>query len=71
MNTRKILFGIMTFSVLIFASCTNDTADAELYEVGIDKSKITKGPDSIDKSKITKGTDAIDKSKITKSNNQN
>ncbi|WP_445385085.1 hypothetical protein ACT6NV_14135 [Robiginitalea sp. IMCC44478] len=68
MNTRKILFGILTFSVLIFASCTSDSADVELYETGIDKSKITKGPDSIDKSKITKGTDAIDKSKITKNN---
>ncbi|MCE2612075.1 hypothetical protein LVD13_03760 [Flavobacteriaceae bacterium D16] len=61
MNTKKIIYGIFTCSVLLVAACTSSTAeDDELYERGIDKSEvIVKG---IDKSEvIVKG---IDKSEV-------
>lgn len=58
-NTKKIFAGICTCLILMAASCTpNDSAeDQQLYDHGVDKTKITKGPDGVDKTKITKGPD--------------
>lgn len=64
MNTKKLIYALLTVAVLSLAACSNDS-DNGLYD-SVDKSKITKGPDAVDKSKITKGPDAVDKSKITK-----
>jgi hypothetical protein len=68
MNTKKILFGILTMGILTGAACTTDNAD--VYEQSVDKTKITKGPkkQAVDKTKITKGPSkqAVDKTKITK-----
>ncbi|WP_411030846.1 hypothetical protein [Spongiimicrobium sp. 3-5] len=41
MNAKKILFGILACGVLMAASCeSSNTADDELYEQGVDKSKV-------------------------------
>jgi hypothetical protein len=64
MNTRKVFFGILTCGVLMIASCTTDNSD--IYENGVDRTKITKGTDAVDRTKITKGTDAVDRTKISK-----
>jgi len=50
MNTKKVLFGICTCLILMAAACTPNTADDQVYENGVDKSKIPS--QSVDKSKI-------------------
>jgi hypothetical protein len=42
MNTKRLLFGICTCLILMAAACTpNSTSeDQQLYENGVDKSKI-------------------------------
>lgn len=44
MNTKRILFGLMTCAVLSLTavSCTPNTADDNTYEQGVDKSKVRK-----------------------------
>ncbi len=53
-NTKKIFAGICTCLILMAAACTpNDSAeDQQLYEHGVDKSKVTT-TNSVDKSKVT------------------
>ncbi len=50
MNTKKLFFGICTCLILMAAACTPNTADDQLYENGVDKSKIPS--QAVDKSKI-------------------
>lgn len=64
MNTKKLFYGLLTLGVLTLAACSNDSNDA-LYD-GVDKTKITKGPDAVDKTKITKGPDGVDRTKVSK-----
>jgi len=67
MNTKKIIFGIFAMVSLIIASCTSNSADDSIYEVGVDKTKIEKpGQRSVDKTKIKKPAIAVDKTKISK-----
>ncbi|MFH6603760.1 hypothetical protein ACEZ3G_09760 [Maribacter algicola] len=40
MNTRKILFALMASFALLAASCTPNTAEDDLYDNGVDKTKI-------------------------------
>lgn len=68
MNTKKLLYGIMAFLVLVAAAaCSSDSADESVYEQGVDKSKVTTSPQSVDKSKVTSSprTQSVDKSKVT------
>ena len=46
MNMKKLLFGICAFLILVAAACTSDTADDQLYENGVDKTKVTTKPSS-------------------------
>ncbi len=50
MNTKKIFFGICTCLILMIASCTANTADDQVYENGLEKSKIP--AQSLDKTKV-------------------
>ncbi len=50
MNTKKILFGICTCLILMIAACTTNTADDQVYENGLDKSKVPS--QALDKSKV-------------------
>ena len=53
MNTKKILFGILTMGILAIAACTSD--NSEVYEQSVDKRHITKSnKQSVDKRHITK-----------------
>jgi hypothetical protein len=73
MNTRKLLYGILTFGILFGAACTTDN-DGAAYESSIDRDKIVTGPkkpekNSIDRDKIVTGpkkpeTNSIDRDKI-------
>jgi hypothetical protein len=40
MDTKKLLFGICTCLVLMASACTDSSADDQIYEDGVDKSKI-------------------------------
>jgi hypothetical protein len=41
MNTKRILFGLCTCVILVAAaSCTPNTAEDELYEQALDKTKV-------------------------------
>jgi hypothetical protein len=41
MNTRRVLFAIAAFLVLAASACTPNTAeDDQVYEQGVDKTKI-------------------------------
>ncbi len=41
MNTKRILFGLCTCLVLVVAaSCTPNTADDQVYEQSLDKTKV-------------------------------
>ena len=72
MNTRKLLYGIFAFLILAAAAaCTQDTVDESAYEQGVDKSKVTTGPESVDKSKVTTSNRSVDKTKVTTSNSRN
>lgn len=54
MNTRKIFFALFTMAIFVIGACTTDTADDSAYEVGVDKTKITKQEkEGVDKTKIT------------------
>ena len=66
MNTRKLIYGAIVTLFLAGASCTTDSGEDGIYEVGVDKRKVTKGTDAVDKRKVTKGTDAVDRRKVTK-----
>jgi hypothetical protein len=70
MNTRKLFFGIFTCSLLMIASCT--TEDSNLYESGVDKSKVRiSNKQSVDKSKVRiSNNQSVDKSKVRISNKQ-
>jgi hypothetical protein len=40
MNTKKLFFGLATVLILMAAACTPNTADDQVYEQGVDKTKI-------------------------------
>lgn len=40
MNTRKILFACIASFALLAASCTPNTASDDVYDNGVDKTKI-------------------------------
>ena len=64
MNTKKMLYGILTLSILLIAAaCTSDTAEQELYS--IDRMEITEQEDAIDRMEITEQEEAIDRMEIT------
>ena len=42
MNTRKIFYGLFVTSCLIVASCTADSSDDALYEVGVKRIDVRK-----------------------------
>jgi hypothetical protein len=56
MNTKKILFGICTCLILMIAACTPNTADDQVYENGVDKTKLINGDKrSVDKTQLVNG----------------
>ncbi len=69
---KKVVFGLMACASLLVISCeTNDTAnDDQLYEQGVDKTKIPSQADKrsfVDKTKIpsqAKKQSFVDKTKI-------
>ncbi|MEX0288503.1 MAG: hypothetical protein AB3N14_05285 [Flavobacteriaceae bacterium] len=63
MNTKKIFFGICACLFLMAAACT-PSADDQVYEEGVDKTKIVNGDiKNVDKSKLVNGdTRSVDKS---------
>jgi hypothetical protein len=65
MNTKKLLFGILTIGILFGAACTTDNDEA--YETSsIDRSKVQSEPKkSIDRSKVqSEPKKAIDRKKV-------
>lgn len=54
MNTRKVVFSLLLGGLFLVASCTQNTAEDSIYEVGVDKTLITKDNKSVDKTLITK-----------------
>ena len=56
MNMKKLLFGICTLLVLVGSACTSNSADDQVYENGVDKTKLINGDkQSVDKTKIING----------------
>ncbi len=56
MNTKKLILGLSMGLAFLVMSCTQNTATEDgLYDVGVDKTKITKDNKSVDKTLITKG----------------
>ena len=71
MNTRKFFYGIFAFIILAASvACTKDTADDSVYEQGVDRTKVTTGPQqSVDRTKVTTGPQqSVDRTKVTSSN---
>lgn len=57
MNTRKLFFGLMAFTIMIAAAaCTENTADDAVYEQGVDKRTVINGDSkSVDKRTVING----------------
>lgn len=45
MNTKKILFGLAAFLVLLISACepTSTAEDTQLYDQGVERSKVRTG----------------------------
>ena len=41
MNTKRLLYGLFVTLCLIVASCTTDTSDNALYEVGVKRKDVS------------------------------
>ena len=64
MNTSKLFYGLLTFLVLFIAACTDNTADDQTYEFGVDRSKVVK-EQSVDRGKVVK-EQSVDRTKVVK-----
>jgi len=73
MNTRKILFGLATFAVLMIAGCTSESDD--IYESGVDKRHVrvsNKDANSVDKRHVrSSNKQSVDKRHVRSSNKEN
>ena len=73
MNTRKLLFGLATFAVLMIAGCTSESDD--IYESGVDKRHVrvsNKDANSVDKRHVrSSNKQSVDKRHVRSSNKEN
>lgn len=66
MNTKKFLYGTLTFMVLILAAaCTNNSADAAEYEYGIDRMEVGEQEKAIDRMEVGEQERAIDRMEVS------
>ena len=63
MNTKYLLFGILTTAFLTLAACTNDTGDG-LYE-GIHRTDVTPDRSGIHRTDVTPDRNSIHRTDVT------
>ena len=66
MNTKKLFFGFLSMAILITASCTTDGSSDDIYESGVERSKIRiSNKESVERSKIRiSNKESVERSKI-------
>ena len=70
MNTKKMLYGLLTLCILVIAAaCTKDTADQAEYEFGIDRMDVGEQEKAIDRMDVqTTNRQSIDRMDVQTSN---
>lgn len=67
MNTKKVVFGLLTFSLFLFAACTDSSVSEDsVYDQGVDRTKIINGDKkNVDRTKVINGDKrSVDRTKV-------
>jgi len=67
MNTKKILYGILTIATLSLAACSNDS-DSGLYD-GIERKDVTPDRNNIERKDVTPERNSIERKDVTPERN--